>query len=58
VKSFGEKLGFLYEELVKWFLKISDFRMGNDVSSVLSGGYKGFNNGLSFGNDWEVLGLN
>jgi len=31
--------------------------MGNDVSSVLSGGYKRFNNGLSFGNDWEVLGL-
>jgi len=31
--------------------------MGNDVSSVLSGGYKGFNDGLSFENDWEVLGL-
>jgi len=24
---------------------------------ILSGGYKGFNNGLSFGNDLEVLGL-
>jgi len=31
--------------------------MGNDVLSVLSGGYKGLNNGLSFGNDWEALGL-
>jgi len=31
--------------------------MGNDVLSVLSGGYKGFNNGLSFENYWEALGL-
>ena len=45
------------KELVKWFWKLNDFGMGNDVSSVLSGGYKGFNNVLSFGNDWEVLRL-
>jgi len=31
--------------------------MGNDVSSVLSGGYKEFSNGLSFENNWEILGL-
>ena len=36
--------------------QLSDFGMRNDVSSFVNGGYKGFNNGLSFGNDWEVLG--